>query len=142
MDKPEGGFPAGAKLGADSNRESMNWEPHGPSPPMGVLSPWAGHPSDCLHGPSGTSLDVSPPQRGHVSTPCLSNLRKVPESSLWLIIAYAGDVSAQQAQLAAWGLAQPRQRGLLWAAAPWAALLGLKHLGFGFVGLVHMGRVA
>jgi len=45
MDKPEGGFRPGAKLGAGSDGETVDWEPHGPPHPVGALSPWAGHPA-------------------------------------------------------------------------------------------------
>lgn len=49
--KPEGSFPAGAKMGANSKRETVDCEPYGPSSPMGVLSPWAGHPTHIPRGP-------------------------------------------------------------------------------------------
>lgn len=130
MAKPEGGFLAGAELDANSKRETVDWEPRGPSPPVGVLSPRAGHPTHSLHGPLGTSPDASPPRRGHVSSTCLVSLQKGPESSLvanhcqcrgcrYMVgpAASVGAVTAMAAGIALVGRSEAAQVWFCWADA-------------------------
>lgn len=70
VDEPEGGFPA--ELGANSNRETVDWEPHGTSRPIGVLSPWAGHPTHSVVASRG------PGQPHHLPQQALKGLRVLP----------------------------------------------------------------
>lgn len=110
------------------------------TPSMGVLSPWAGHPTHSLCGPSGTR-DVSPPWQGHVRTTCLSGLQKGPESSLVANHCLHGGHRDTVSLASSVGFSMAMAQGLLWAAGQ-AALGGLKQLWFGFVGLTQMGRAS
>lgn len=71
-DEPEGGFPAGDGLGANSSGETVDGEPHGTSPSTGVLSPWAGHPAHSVVASRG------PRQPHHLSQQALKGLRSSP----------------------------------------------------------------
>lgn len=127
-------------MGANSSMTTGDWEPHQTAPSMGVLSPWAGHPTPSLCSPSG-SWDVSPPWQGHMRTICLSGLQKGPESSLVANHCLHGGHRDTVSLASSVGFSTAMAQGLLWAATQ-ATLVGLKQLWFSFVGLTQMGRAS
>lgn len=125
-DKPEGGFPVGAKLGTSSKRKTVDREPH-----LSVFSCWAGHPTHSLCVPLGTC--VSLPQQGHVSTVT----KRDQSPSRQLIIVLGGT----------WVHGEPSQQCGDWRTATAVRVaLGCsgwpKAFRFGFVGLRGVGRAA